>query len=89
MIVIRVIGFAAGYHCPIAGQYLETFDHDAYNGQGHGTFTVSPKQAMKFDGLESALEFWKKVSPKHPIRQDGEPNRPLTCTTVTFDTVEG
>ena len=86
-VIMRVVGFASGIHCPIAGQYLETFDHNAYCGKGFGTFTISPKCAMQFNNFEAALCFWKQVSDKYPTRADGQPNRPLSATTVTLEEV--
>lgn len=85
-ILMRVIGFATNDACPIAGQWLVDFDHEADNGLGAGVFTDDPRQAMRFDTVSAALEFWKRQSTTKPRRDtDGRANRPLTATTVTFD----
>lgn len=85
-VLMRVIGFAAGGDCPIAGQWLASFDHEAEDGLGAGVFTDDPDKAMRFDTISAALEFWKRQSTTKPLRDtDGRANRPLTCTTVTFD----
>lgn len=39
---------------------------------------------MEFADLAAALEFWRTTSVVRPRRPDGEPNRPLTCLTITF-----
>ena len=61
-ILMRVIGFADGGDCPIAGQWLESFDHEAEDGLGAGVFTDVPSKAMHFKNLSDALEFWKRQS---------------------------
>lgn len=87
-IIMRALGFANGVHCPVAGQWLKSFDHEAHNGLGDGVFTAEPSRAMRFDSFAEALEFWKKVPLCNPMRPDGKPNRPLSATTVTFDEVD-
>jgi hypothetical protein len=68
----------------MAGKYLKTFDHEAYDGRGYGTFTDDPLQAKQFPGITAALEFWNRQSKVRPLRQDGRPNKPLTASTVSF-----
>jgi hypothetical protein len=80
--VIRVVGFASGRPCPVGGLYLKSFDFDAANGLGYGEFTFDPADAMSFPDAGAALTFWNTQSKVRPNRSDGEPNRPLTCTTV-------
>jgi len=80
--LIQVVAFANGSHCPIAGQFVETFDHEAHNGLGDGTFTLDPQQALAFDSFPEAWEFWRRQTIVNPIRGDGKPNRPLTCSCV-------
>ena len=86
--LMKVVGFAGGHPCPIAGQYLESFDHEAHDGLGFGTFVLNPTHAMRFKDLVEAAEFWKTVPLCRPMRPDGQPNRPLTATTVTFEEVK-
>lgn len=83
--IMKVVGFANGVPCSIAGQYLESFDHEADGGCGYGTFTFDKNKAMKFDNFTLAVEFWRKVPDCMPLRPDGRPNRPLTCTTWDFE----
>ena len=82
--VLRVAGFANGDECPIVGQYLQAFDHEANGGIGFGLFTNNKKKAMQFQNMKAAIDFWQKIPECFPIRDDGMPNRPLTCTTVEF-----
>lgn len=81
-IVMKIWGFANGTPCPIAGQFLKTFDFEADGGRGHGTFTKNVEEAMEFETIREATEFWQ-TSPKcKPLREDGEPNRPLTSSSI-------
>ena len=80
MKVIRILGFASGALCPHAGQYLETFDFEAFSGQGYGTFTPDPAKAMTFADAEAALTFWNTQSKSQRTRPDGKPNKPLTAS---------
>jgi len=87
--VMRVVEFAAGEECPVAGHYLKSFDFDAYNGQGYGEFTANIEQAMKFPNRAAAMEFWGRQSTIKPLRPDGLPNKPLTSTTMSIEPYEG
>jgi hypothetical protein len=86
-VAIQVLEFANGTHCPMAGQYIKTFDHEAGYGKGCGTFTTNIKQAMQFRDIREAIEFWRRTSVLRPKRNDGKPNRPLSCCTCTFHTI--
>jgi hypothetical protein len=83
--VIRVVAFANGKPCPIAGEWVQTFDHDGADGRGDGVFTNNPKRAMAFESKYAALTFWNKVSTVKPVREDGEPNKPLTACTCEIE----
>mgnify|MGYP003668727986 CR=1 FL=1 len=86
--IIMCHGFADGSDCPMEGQFVETFDHDAYNGQGHGVFTDDISKAMCFKTVIEAMEFWNRISTVRPLRADGKPNRPLTATTVSIERID-
>jgi hypothetical protein len=85
--VIRAVGFANGVPCPHEGQFLESFDHDAYDGRGYGEYTARPSKAKHFNSYGEALDFWGKRSTVKPLREDGKPNRPLTALTVVIETL--
>jgi hypothetical protein len=82
MMLIKVVGFANGQSCPIAGQYLRSMDFEAYGGKGFALFTHDPKMAKKFETAGQAFEFWRRSPTCKPRLEDGQPNRPLTSTTI-------
>jgi hypothetical protein len=86
-VVLKIIDFANGAPCPIAGWYLQDFDFDAFDGQGHGNFTDDIHAALKFDDVEDAMEYWRTVSMAKPVRSDGQLNRPLTASNVVIEGV--
>ena len=87
-IVIRCCGFAGGKPCPHAGEYLKSFDHEAYDGQGYGEFSPRLSDAMRFKDFGEALEFYRKSPIAQPLRSDGKPNRPMTAMHAEFTETE-
>lgn len=83
--VMRAVGFPSGRPCPFAGQYLKSMDFDAHGGLGDGEFTDRVEEAKHFASQAAALAFWRTASSVRPLRDDGEPNRPLTSTTVQIE----
>jgi hypothetical protein len=83
--VIRIVGFANGQPCPIAGLWLKSFDFNALDGRGSGDFTDDPAQALRFNTLQKAKDFRNTVSLVKPLRSTGLPNRPLTACTVVIE----
>jgi hypothetical protein len=83
--VIRAVEFANGAFCPHSGQWLSFFNHEAFNGQGWGSFTSDLQKAKRFRNREEALSFWKRQSEIRPLRPDGAPNRPLTALTIEIE----
>jgi hypothetical protein len=82
--VIQAVGFANGMPCDKAGQYLESFDPDAYGGRGYVTWTPELSKAMRFASVAEAFDMRKCQSAVRPLRPDGKPNRPLTAYIVEF-----
>jgi len=66
------------------GQYVRACSVDAYNGIGHVEVTPDPERARQFDSVLEAVDFYRRQSNVMPLRDDGKPNRPLTCYTVEF-----
>lgn len=66
------------------GQFLRTMDFNAHGGRGHLVTTPELERARKFDSMAEAWEYWKTVSATHPVRGDGQPNRPLTAMNWEF-----
>jgi hypothetical protein len=85
MVTIKAVAFANGEPCPIAGQYLQSFNCEAYNGRGYAVWTDDLKKALKFDNATEAMLFWRQQSRRKPKRPDGKPNRPLTSTTIVIE----
>jgi hypothetical protein len=85
-VVIQAVEFANGTPCPVAGKFLERFDFNAAGGLGYGEFTDDPAKAKIFADAGEALKFWRTQSTIKPLRRDGQPNRPLTCTTIKIMT---
>lgn len=83
--LIRAIGFANDAPCPHAGKWLARFDHDAFDGQGVGSFTSRLRDAKRFADAGEAMAFWNKQSSVRPLRADGEPNKPLTALTIEIE----
>ena len=86
--VIVSMGLAFGDDDRSVGQYLAAFDADAYSGRGLIRWTHDKARAMRFADFEAAAECWKRQSAVRPLRPDGQPNRPLTAYSVTFEKVE-
>jgi hypothetical protein len=86
-VVIRVAMATRPSHVPIVGQYLRSFDVEAFDGQGDASFTWRRAKAMRFADIGAATEAWKTQSKTRPLREDGRPNRPLTAFSITFETV--
>jgi hypothetical protein len=82
---IKAIGFASGVACPHEGEWLKSFDFDAYGGIGEGVFTKSAERAKRFKDAGEAMKFWRTQSKVKPMRDDGKPNRPFTALTVAID----
>jgi hypothetical protein len=85
--VIRVVAFANGIPCPIAGQWLKSFDFNAHSGRGSGEFVADWRKAKEFESQADALAYWNTVSTVRPIREDSRPNKPLTATTCEIETL--
>jgi len=65
-----------------AGQYIKEADVDAYDGRGDVAGTFNPQEALQFDSSADAMKFWRQQSTVRPLREDGQPNRPLTAFSV-------
>lgn len=72
---------------PEMGPYLEWFDVNAKKGFGDDRWTDDVSKALTFESFTDAATAWKTQSTKRPLRDDGEPNRPLTAYSVTIERV--
>ena len=80
--VMIAVAYANGTPHPYEGQYLKSFDADAYGGRGYTEWTADPHQAMRFADAREALLFRNTQSRTAPFRPDGKPNRPLIAITA-------
>ena len=67
------------------GQYLKSYDPEAHDGRGACEWTADRAQAHVYPDWAAAFEAWRQVPKARPKRGDGQPNRPLTEFTVTFE----
>lgn len=82
--VIRIVKRVDGADTAADGQYLISYDPTIKDDVFTLTFTTDMHKARRFLTLASAVDCYRKISPNHPTRADGEPNRPLTAYTVSF-----
>lgn len=84
MIVLLCGGHAAHPGIDCAGKYLLDMDFDAAQderatpGSGRATFTVDIAEAKRFADMVEMHRFYCTIPAAHPVRPDGEPNRPMT-----------
>ncbi len=76
---------AEGNRPPI-GCYLRSYDPEGANGRGVAEFTPHLHLALVFDSVQEAVACWRQVPASRPLREDGQPNRPLTAMTMEFVT---
>jgi len=70
------------------GQYLKSYDPEAHDGRGDCEWTLDRSQAQIFPDFIAAFEAWRQVPKSRPKRDDGQPNRPLTTFSITFEPAE-
>lgn len=63
--------------------YLYDCDFEAAGGRSIATFS-DRADAKTFPTMREALQYLKTVPPSRPVRDDGQPNRPLRAFTVEF-----
>lgn len=80
--VIRLIKLASGEASEHEGRLLKAYDPNFSNGLGRAWSTDDPDEAMTFADAGEAHTLWTTVSTTHPMRVDGNPNRPLTAWTI-------
>lgn len=83
-IVIQIEGMPDGTPTPFDGEYVAAVDFEAGDGRGAVVTTKHPELALHFDTLGEALTFYQTQPKCKPFRPDGEPNRPLTATNMSF-----
>jgi len=81
-VLLAIVCHATGEASVHDGRFLRSFDPDAHGGRGSVLTTLAPERAIVFEDAGAALAFWKTQSAAVPLRDDGQPNRPLTAYTV-------
>lgn len=89
MIIMKLFGLANGQSTPFDGDYLADFDFEAANGRGEITMAgFDITKAKKFANMAEAFTFYNTQPKCCPIRPDGKPNKPLTATNWSFETIQ-
>ena len=94
-VVIQIVGLINGGRTAFDGQFLVEYDpgrNGVEPGSGrpmlaHIITTPDLAQATRYEPGE-ALEVWRAVDPRQPVRGDGKPNRPLTAFSVEISAPE-
>jgi hypothetical protein len=82
-VVIKIEGWAdPRVGCPHAGQYVKSYDFEAFSGRGLGVYTTNIKEALRFQNPAKALEFWRTVPKARPRNEYGNDNRPMTVMNI-------
>jgi hypothetical protein len=87
MYVIRIVALAGGIinkrlQNQYVGGYVKRYDPEAFDGRGDVEATMHAHEALKFKSTADAMAFWHQHSKTRPLREDGQPNRPLTAFTI-------
>jgi hypothetical protein len=84
-VIIKIVGIAAPHgwiECPMTDKFVRAFDPEAFGGRGDIITSADLSKALRFQDAGEAAAFWRRQSRTVPLRDDGEPNRPMTGYTV-------
>jgi hypothetical protein len=92
--VIQIVGLINGGTTSFDGQYVVDYDPSRNGVEPSSGFpmccyletTPDRDKATRFE-IRDAFALYQQVDPRHTIRPDGKPNRPLTAFTVTIEKV--
>jgi hypothetical protein len=73
---------------PVLLEYVAWCDVDAFGGRGKVKLTRNRWRAKRFRDAAEAAEYWVRQSRVRPLRDDGEPNGPLTAYNVTMELIK-
>ena len=82
--IMQIVGLSTGQPTPFDGKYIVAYDASGPDSPDLVCLlevTDDPAKALRAPAGE-LLELWRSVDQRQPIRQDGQPNRPLTAFTV-------
>lgn len=86
---MQIMGLVDGQSSPFDGQFLVEYDPDKRGVDPRGYVMLAHilvgdlRTAKRFPDPGQAMDEWKRVSKRWPVRPDGRPNRPLTAFTVS------
>jgi hypothetical protein len=63
------------------GGFVAAYDPEV--GMTSLVVTTDKAEALRFASARDAMELWRSVPARAPVRPDGKPNRPLTSFTVS------
>lgn len=83
--LVALVGSATVQDDVGGNSWLHSYDPQAHDGRGAATWTPDPSAAMTFATVGDAFDCWRAVPANRPLREDGEPNRPLTAAAITVE----
>jgi hypothetical protein len=83
--IIRVISRSDGVATVADGQFVKHYDPTLNRGVYTLVTSADSSDARVFETLTAAVEYYRAICPNEPVREDGEPNRPITVFTVSFE----
>jgi hypothetical protein len=88
-VAILLLATTDGTPTEFDGKYVKAYDPTYVHPEGYDggilEVTADINEAMRFPDLRAALEKYRQPFSIRPI--DGEPHRPLTGWTVTFENI--
>lgn len=83
MTVIKLLGTPTGLPTEHDGEYVVEYDPTKPGGPfGHLVTSPDKGEALKYDGFEEAVLAYRA---ERGTRPDGDPDRPLTALTASFE----
>jgi hypothetical protein len=91
--VIRILGDGLGRPTVFDGQFVVEYDPDGMTRIDRTTtllcrLLTGPIGAAKRMTFVEAHALWTAVSKEKPVREDGQPNRPLTAFNVSIERID-
>lgn len=78
-------GPATGPEGPIEQAFVKAFDAEGNDGYGDIQLTADPARAYVYADFKAAMAAYMAVPSNRPLRDDGEPNRPMRAFTVAIE----
>ena len=66
----------------INGEYVKKYEPEAFDGYGDVVFTDRKEEALTFETFTDAYLFVGQIPNNRPVRDDGQPNRPISAFTL-------